>query len=292
MVQGSLSLKNKTLKWGSKTYIMGILNLTPDSFSGDGIYSNGTAGIEAILNQAEQMMLDGADIIDIGGESTRPNAKQVGVEEEISRVALAVETIAKRLDVIISIDTYKSKVAATALELGASIVNDVWALQGDPEMAQVVAKFDALIVLMHNSSDPAKTFSDAKLGGSYQGSICDDIIASIKNSLAERIQFAEQQGIKSDKIIVDPGFGFGKTVAQNLEALARLKELSSLQCPILSGTSRKSFIGHALNLAVDDRLAGTLAAVSMSIERGADIVRVHDVKEAKRVASLVDAVVR
>lgn len=292
MTKSPLRLKKKTLNWGSRTFIMGILNLTPDSFSGDGLSSSGTKNLDAAIFQAEKILEDGADIIDIGGESTRPAAKKVSAEEEISRIAAVVEAISSRLDILISIDTYKSEVAAAMLESGASIINDIWAMQADPAMAQVVAKFNAAIVLMHNSSDPAKILIDPKLGSSYQGNISENIIDDIQNILAERIKFAKLHGIESDKIIIDPGFGFGKTVNQNLEILAKLDQLSSLNCPILSGPSRKSFIGHALNLPVEERLEGTLAAVSMSIERGADIVRVHDVKAAKRVASLVDAVLR
>lgn len=291
MAPSFLQLGKKSFPLGIKTYVMGILNLTPDSFSGDGISTPGE-NLDSILYHAEKMISDGADLLDIGGESTRPGAEVVSADEEIERVARTIEAIVSRLDVVISIDTYKAKVAEIALNLGASIVNDVWAMEADPQMAAVVKRHQATIVLMHNSSDPSKILKDSYLGNRYASGHSGNVIEDIKIKLQSRIDFAIQKGIEKEKIILDPGFGFGKDLSQNLRVLAKLEEFKSLGFPLLSGPSRKSFIGHSLKLPVSERLEGTLAAVALSIERGADIVRVHDVKAVKRVASFVDAVMQ
>lgn len=285
-----LQLKNKILNWNDKTYIMGILNITPDSFSGDGLIKQGQKLLDDSLHIVEEMLSNGADIIDIGGESSRPGSIKISTEEEISRIAPIIEAITKRLDIIISIDTYKSEVANIALEIGASIVNDIWALQADPNMASIVAKFEAAVILMHNSSDARKISNDPIIGSSYQGILSENIVDKIKTELQDSILIAQKSGIKSDKIILDPGFGFGKSFNQNIKILKEFDAFSSLGYPILSGPSRKSFIGNTLNLPVSERLEGTLAAIALLVERGANIVRVHDVKEAKRVVHFVDAV--
>ena len=292
MAPSSLQLGQRSFPLGTRTYVMGILNLTPDSFSGDGISTINRKNLDVIISHAESMIADGADILDVGGESTRPGAQAVSAEEEIERVASIIEAIASRLDVAISIDTYKAKVAKIALNLGASIVNDVWAMEADQEMAEVVKDHQATIVLMHNSSDPSKIFKDSYLGNRYASGHLGDVIEEMKDKLQSRIDFALLKGIDKAKIIVDPGFGFGKDLSENLRVLAKLDKFKSLGFPLLSGPSRKSFIGHSLKLPVSERLEGTLAAVALSIERGANIVRVHDVKAAKRVASFVDAVIK
>lgn len=287
-----LIIKNKILDWGSRTYIMGILNCTPDSFSGDGIYQSSPSFIDSALIKAEQMLNDGADIIDVGGESTRPGSVVVEEHEEISRVAEIIEKITQRLDVLVSIDTYKSKVATAALKAGASIVNDVWAMSADAEMGKVVIENNCPIILMHNSSNRNLVKWDSKLGNTYDTVDTIEIISRVKEELTFKTKQAELMGIAPEKIIIDPGFGFGKSVTQNLKLLAGLNEFTNLNYAVLSGPSRKSFIGHTLNLPVESRLEGTIAAVTLSIVKGANLVRVHDVLEAKRAASFVDAVLR
>lgn len=276
-----------TFDWGKKTYVMGIVNATPDSFSGDGVMD-----IEAALMQALRMEQEGADILDIGGESTRPGSTPVPLEEELSRVIPLIERLAKRTSIPISIDTYKAEVARRALEAGASIINDVWAGEMDPEMFAIAAQCGVPIVLMHNRSKPKDASQEEKLGGRYIGVEYKNLIEDIQRELQERVDAALAAGIRAEHIIIDPGIGFGKTVEQNIELVRRLDEFKSLRFPILAGPSRKSFVGYTLNLPADQRLEGTLAAVALCIEKGADIVRVHDVKETDRVRKLVDAVVR
>ena len=259
-------------KWGTKTYVMGILNVTPDSFSGDGLDGSVTASLE----QARCFVADGADIIDVGGESTRPGSAPIDADEELRRVIPVIEKLAKEISVPISIDTYRAEVAKKAVEAGAHMINDVWGLKKDHDMAEVSASCDVPVVITQNQR-----------GSSYVDLI-PDLIADLKQS----IDMALKSGIKWENIILDPGIGFGKTVEQNLEIVRRLAELKTLKRPILLGTSRKSFIGYTLDLPVEQRLEGTAATVALSIANGADIIRVHDVTQMARVARMSDAVVR
>lgn len=274
-----LHLKNKVFDWSQKTYIMGILNLTPDSFSDGGRYPS----VEVAVERALEMIKEGADIIDIGGESTRPGSEPVPAEEEMGRVLPVIEALATRTDTSISIDTTKASVAKAALAKGAALVNDVTGLKGDPEMGRVVREFDAGVILMHMKGSP-KTMQESP---QYK-----DLMGEIYYSLLESIEIAEQAGIPAEKIIVDPGIGFGKTLEHNLEILDRLDELKSLGFPILLGASRKGFIGKILDLSVDERLEGSLAVAAHGIQRGANMLRIHDVKETARVARMLNAIMK
>lgn len=257
---------------GEKTYIMGILNITPDSFSDGGRYNN----LDAAVKRAREMVEEGAHIIDIGGESTRPGYEPVDALEEINRVVPVVERLVKELNVPVSVDTSKAVVAEKALEAGAHIINDIWGFQKDPAIAEIISKHGAGAVLMHNQDD--KSYND----------LMGDIIKFLRKS----IEIAESAGIERSSIAVDPGIGFGKTLEHNLEVMRRLRELDTLNLPVLLGTSRKSLIGNILELPVNDRLEGTAATVTLGIAGGVDIVRVHDVKEMARVARMTDAMVR
>ena len=274
-----LDCGSQKLELGRRTLVMGILNVTPDSFSDGGLFFNAGTAVE----RAERMVAEGADIIDVGGESSRPGADSVSIEIEMDRVLPVIEKLAKTIKIPISIDTYKSSVARRALDVGASIVNDISALQADPDMASVVAEAGAPAILMHMKGTP----KDMQLHPRY-----DSLIPEIISFLKTRVQAAVDAGISSDQIIIDPGIGFGKTIAHNLEIIRRLREFRSLEKPILIGTSRKSFIGKVLDLPADDRLEGTAATVAVAIANGADIVRVHDVREMARVACMTDAIVR
>ncbi|SDI95523.1 dihydropteroate synthase [Alteribacillus bidgolensis] len=258
-----------TLDFSKKTYVMGILNVTPDSFSDGGRFDNVTKAAE----RAHEMIEQGADIIDIGGESTRPGHVKVEGEEERRRVLPIIEAIAKTVNVPISIDTYKAETARQAIEAGASIINDVWGAKADPEMADVAAEYDVPIVIMHNRED---------LG--YQ-----DLMPDILSDMKESITICQNAGVKDNRIILDPGIGFAKSYEQNLEVMRRLEEFTSLGYPVLLGTSRKSIIAQTLNLPANDRIEGTGATVSLGIERGCDIVRVHDVLEMSRTVKMMDA---
>ena len=259
--------------YGKRTYIMGILNVTPDSFSDGGKFNE----VNKALNHAKEMIKDGVDIIDIGGESTRPGHKYVEADEEIQRVIPVIKELKKEINVPISIDTYKAKVAEEALKLGVEMINDVWGLKKDKEMANVVAKYNACVCIMHNQD-----------GTEYD----KDIMESMKESLQESIDLALNAGISKDKIVIDPGIGFGKTFEQNLEVLKRMNELKELGYPILLGTSRKSVIGNVLNVEPKERLEGTIATTVLGIRDGVDIVRVHDVKENLKAAKMADAIYR
>lgn len=263
---------NTEFRWGERTYVMGVLNLTPDSFSGDGLGSD----LEAVVAQARRFVAEGADIIDVGGESTRPDSKPVSVSEELGRVIPAIERLAGELSVPISIDTYKSQVARRAVAAGARMINDVWGLKQDPGLAQVAAEAGVPLVLASNQRDKP----------------CPDIIAEVVSSLKKSIKLARAAGVAEQDIIIDPGIGFGKSLEQNLELIGRLAELKSLGRPILLGTSRKSVIGLVLDLPVDERLLGTAATVAIGIANGADMVRVHDVKEMVQVCRMSDAIIR
>lgn len=255
----------------SLTLVAGILNVTPDSFSDGGRF----AAVTAAVARVHAMVDEGADWIDLGGESTRPGHAPVGMDEELARVMPVLEAFAGELSRPISIDTTKAEVARRALRAGASIVNDQWGLQGDPAMAAVVAEFGAEVIVMHNRRDHEY----------------DDLLGEIRAFLEQSVRIAESAGVPRERVIVDPGFGFGKTPAQNLELLRRLSELKELGQRILIGTSRKSMIGHVLaDTTPDDRLEGTAATVAVGIAFGADIVRVHDVRAMVRVARMTDAI--
>ncbi len=293
-VGGTLGVDGLNFAWGERTLIMAILNLTPDSFSGDGLSAT-TKPVDAALDAAGRAIESGADILDIGGESTRPGAEVVSAAEEIRRVVPVIEAIRQRFSgAVISIDTSKAAVATAALDVGADIVNDVWAMRADNEMAAVVADRGVAVILMHNRSTP-RSFAKHSVEGGYYDAVedtGDDVVKAVLSGLAAAIERAGTAGIPAGRIIVDPGIGFGKTPAQNLELLDRTNELRALLSPILVGPSRKSFIGLTLDLPTEDRLEGTAAAVAVAIARGADIVRVHDVRAMARVARMTDAIVR
>ncbi len=278
-------------EWGKRTYIMGILNITPDSFSGDGLLNMPNVINQAVA-QARQFVSDGADILDIGGESTRPGSTPITLEEELARVIPVVEAVRQAVNVPISVDTYRAAVARAALEAGADWVNDVWGLRMDPEMAAVVAEFDCPVVIMHNRSKPKNVAQEKRLGGRYVGIEYADLIADITRELQASIDLALKAGVRREHIIIDPGIGFGKTVDQNVRLINELYKFRALGCPILVGTSRKSFIGYTLDLPPQERVEGTAATVAIAIDRGADIVRVHDVRAMVRVARMTDRIVR
>jgi len=258
---------------------MGILNVTPDSFSDGGVYFSP----DAAVRKAKEMVVEGADIIDVGGESSRPGAEPVSIDEELSRVVPVIRRLVKEVDALISIDTYKTPVALPAIESGAHIVNDISALNFDPKMAKVVSEMGVPVILMHIKGTPR----DMQINPTYHA-----LIPEIIQYLRDNTENALDAGVPEEKIIIDPGIGFGKTVEHNLEILRRLKEFRVLGKPILIGTSRKSFIGKILNLPVEDRIEGTAATVACSIMNGADIVRVHDVKQMYWVARMTDAICR
>jgi dihydropteroate synthase len=277
-------------EWGLRTYVMGIINMTPDSFSGDGLLK---ADLARAVDQARGFVADGADILDLGGESTRPGSRPVTAEIEAARVIPAIYAIREDLgDVAISVDTYRASVAAAALDAGANWVNDVWGLRMDPDMAALVARAGCPVVVMHNRSKPKDVAQEERLGGRYVGVHYDDLLTDVQVELAGQIELALAAGIRREQIIVDPGLGFGKTVEQNLELINRLGELKSFNLPILIGPSRKSFVGYSLDLPPDQRLEGTAAAVAIGIDRGADIIRVHDVRAMTRIARMTDQIVR
>lgn len=280
------------LNWGSKTYVMGIINVTPDSFSGDGLIEDGFS-LEKVLQQARIFANAGADILDIGGESTRPGAEEVSEAEEMERVLPVIHAIRNdNPDIILSIDTYKSNVAREAIAAGADWINDVWAFRRDAHMATTAAELGAPVILMHNRSAPADREFLNSLGGRYVGVNYDDLIGDISREIMESVSIALQTGIDSKNILIDPGIGFGKTVEQNLELINHLDDIRKLGYPLVLGVSRKSFIGYTLNLPPGERLEGTAAAVAIGIARGADIVRVHDVPFMARVARMTDAIIR
>ncbi|MCG6843544.1 dihydropteroate synthase [Fusobacterium nucleatum] len=269
-----ISCGNKEIILGERTLVMGILNVTPDSFSDGGKYNN----LDSAIKQAEKLILDGADIIDVGGESTRPGHVQITSEEEISRVVPVIEKISKNLNTIISIDTYKYDVAEEAIKAGANIINDIWGLQYDNgEMAELVKKSKLPIIAMHNQNDEIYS---------------KDIMLSLREFFEKTYKIADKYGIDRDKIILDPGLGFGKNVEQNIEVLSRLNELKDMGS-ILLGASKKRFIGKLLNdLPFDERVEGTVATTVIGIEKGVDIVRVHNVLENKRACLVADGIYR
>ncbi len=258
-----------SLDYGKKTLIMGILNMTPDSFSDGGKFNR----IDKAVDHARQMVEDGADMIDIGGESTRPGFAAVPVEEELERVIPVIEAIRKEVQIPISIDTYKAEVAKQAIIAGAHVINDVWGAKADDEMANVAARYDVPIILMHNRKDQQY----------------DHFYRDVVNDLSESISFVKAAGVKDERIILDPGIGFAKDLFYNLEMMRNLDKLVSIGYPVLLGTSRKSMIGNVLDLPVEERLEGTGATVCFGIQKGCQIVRVHDVKEIARMAKMMDA---
>ncbi len=274
-----LSAGKYKLNLSERTHIMGILNVTPDSFADGGLYFDKARAVEHALG----MEALGADIIDVGSESTRPGAKPVSAKEECERVIPVIKILAKRLKVPISIDTSKSSVAQRALNCGAVIVNDITGLKKEPQLARLAKRYDAAVVLMHIKGTPRTMQKSPK----YKS-----LIYEIIEGLRQSIKIAKDAGISDDKIIIDPGIGFGKTVEHNLKILKRLREFKSLGYPILVGPSRKSFIGKVLGLDLGERLFGTAASVAIAIQNGANILRVHDVHEMGQVARLTDAILK
>lgn len=292
MKSSTLQIGSFTFDWGSRTYVMGILNVTPDSFSGDGIIAKGDV-VRSAMEQAREFILYGADILDVGGESTRPGSEPVNADEEMGRVIPVIEELRKNFpQVLVSIDTCKAKVADAAIRAGANIINDVWGFRADSEMAAVAAKQKAPVILMHNRSNPASVEVREKLGGTYLGAEYQDLIEDVKRELMDSVEIAVKAGVEERRIMLDPGIGFGKKREHNLELINRLAEIRSMGYPILLGPSRKSFIGFTLDLPPDQRVEGTAATVAVGIARGADIIRVHDVREMARVAKMTDAIVR
>jgi dihydropteroate synthase len=264
---------------------MGILNVTPDSFSGDGLPNPLSA-----VDRGLQLIANGADILDIGGESTRPGAEPVPVVEELRRVVPVLKAVRERTSIPISVDTSRALVAEAALAAGADMVNDVWGFRRDPDLAEVVARYRALAVAMHYRAAPA-TSADV-IGGFFDGVVYDDLMSEIAASLRGSLDILQTAGVPVEHVILDPGIGFGKTPEQNLELMRRLQELRALGRPLLIGPSRKSFIGMTLGLPPEDRVEGTAAAVALGIRGGADVVRAHDLPAMARVARMADAVVR
>jgi dihydropteroate synthase len=262
---------NMEFKWGERTYVMGVINISPDSFSGDGLGDD----FEATVRQAKRFVAKGADIIDIGGESTRPGSTPISATEELRRVIPVIERLAAEVPVPLSIDTYKVDVACCALAAGAQMINDIWGLKHDPRLAEIAAEQGVPIILMSNQRDTG----------------CQDV-GEVIFSLEKSIELALKSGVAWENIIIDPGIGFGKTLEQNLEIIRRLDEFKSLERPILVGPSRKSMIGLVLNLPPDQRLEGTAATIAISIAKGADIVRVHDVRQMALVCRMSDAIIR
>ena len=275
--------KKDTLRCGKflllikeRTHVMGILNVTPDSFSDGGKFLDEKAAIERALQMADE----GADIIDIGAESTRPGSFGVSTEEEIKRAIPIIKKLSKKLDIPISIDTSKHEVALRAVNEGASIINDITGLKGDPSMAKIAAETGVAICVMHIKGTPRTM---------QQNPVYDDLISEVIAGLAESVDIATNAGVESDKIIIDPGIGFGKTPEHNFSIINRLQELKELGKPVLIGTSRKSFIGKVLDREANDRLMGTAATCAVAIMNGADIIRVHDVSDMLDVARVADA---
>jgi dihydropteroate synthase len=255
--------------WGSRTYVMGIVNVTPDSFSGDGLGDDEQKAVD----QGLRMVVEGADMLDVGGESTRPGHQQITAAQEIARTESVVRRLAHDAHVPVAIDTYKLEVAEAAVAAGATIVNDIWGLTRSPAMAELAARNECALVLMHNQD-----------GTDYAG----DLIAEIKRFLRVAADRALAAGVPRERVLIDPGIGFGKTAEHNWEVMRRLEELKELDLPILIGTSRKSFIGKVLDLPVDDRVEGTAATVAAAVLRGVDVVRVHDVRQMTRVVRVAD----
>jgi dihydropteroate synthase len=296
--RGAMRIGGRTFPWDERTYVMGIVNVTPDSFSGDGLLATkpsatgGQAVTDAAVRQALTFLAEGADILDVGGESTRPGGPPVDAETEAARVVPVIEALRRETDAPISVDTYKASVAQRALDAGADMVNDEWGTRMDPDMGPLVARGEIPVVLMHNRSRPRDATQEARLGGRYVGIRYADLVGDVLRELGALVEAAEAAGIARERIIIDPGIGFGKTVEQNLYLLNHLDALRVLGLPVLVGPSRKSFIGYTLDVPPEERMEGTAAAVALSVVRGADIVRVHDVRAMARVVRMVDAIMR
>jgi dihydropteroate synthase len=269
----SIKFEDFKFELGKKTYIMGILNVTPDSFSDGGEHDTLETAVEHGIRMGEL----GADIIDIGGESTRPGSDEVVELEEMKRVIPVIERLSRIIDIPISIDTYKAAVARKAIESGASIINDVWGMQRDPEMATVAAEFDVPVIAMHN-----------QITRDYD----KDIIESMEDFFNETVERAKKAGMDLNYLILDPGIGFGKTTDQNIEVMSRLEEICDIGYPVLLGTSRKSMIGNILDLPVDQRVEGTIATSVIGVQAGVDFIRVHDITENIRAVKVADAIYR
>ena len=265
-----MKIGNKIFEPSEKTYVMGILNVTPDSFSDGGSYTS----IDKAMEQTEKMIQQGADIIDVGGESTRPGHVQIGDEEEIKRVVPVIREIKKKFDIPVSIDTYKSAVAKAALEAGADLLNDIWGFRYDEKMAELAAEYDVPVCLMHNRDNL-----------DY-----DDFMEDVKKDLQISLDIAEKYGVKKENIMLDPGVGIGKTYEQNLMVMNHLEEIVDMGYPVLLGTSRKSVIGLTLDLPVDEREEGTLATSVLGAIKGCQFVRVHDVEKNVRALKMTDAI--
>lgn len=268
-----MRFSGRELEFGKRTLIMGILNLTPDSFSDGGDF----VSVDKALEHARKMIGEGADIIDIGGESSRPGHLRIDAEEELRRVIPVIRKLREETDAILSLDTIRSEVAEEGIKNGIHIINDIWGFQEDKQLAAVAAKYETPVVLMHNRSNY-----------DYEG----DMIEEICRFLRESVQIALDAGVHADKIILDPGVGFGKTAEQNITVMSRLKEIRAIGYPVLLGTSRKSMIGHILNVPPKERVSGTVATTVLGIAQGVDIVRVHDVLENAQAAKVTDAIVR
>lgn len=269
--------------WGERTYVMGIINVSPESFSGDGLIDPAGA-----LTQAEQFVSEGADILDIGGESTRPGSAPISTDEETRRVIPVIEQLAGKVNVPLSVDTYKSEVAVRALDAGASFINDQWGLKHDLRLAELATERNVPIILMSNQRDKGDYDAQAQ----RDTALYQDVMAEVTASLRWSIETASKAGVPRENIIIDPGIGFGKAWQQDIELVRRLAELKELGQPILLGTSRKSLIKMVLNLPAAERVEGTAATVAIGIANGADIVRVHDVRQMVRVCRMTDAIVR
>jgi len=265
-----MRIGSREFEFGKKTYVMGILNVTPDSFSDGGRYNDR----EKALEQVRKLITEGADIIDIGGESTRPGHTVISEEEEISRTAPVIEAVKSRFDVPVSVDTYKGPVAEAALQAGADLVNDIWGFKHDPNVAKLTAKYHAACCLMHNRTEP----------------VYENFLEDLLSDLQECVQIARDAGVPDDRILLDPGIGFGKTYEMNLEAINRLELLHRLGFPLLLGTSRKSVIGLTLQLPADQRLEGTIATSVIAVMKGCAFVRVHDVRENRRAVRMTEAI--
>ncbi|MBF0484414.1 MAG: dihydropteroate synthase [Candidatus Omnitrophica bacterium] len=274
---------DRVIQAGHKTLVMGIVNATPDSFSRDGCFKNKN-DVSVVVRRALHQVKCGADIIDIGGESSRPGSLRLSEKEEMARVIPAITLLAKKIEVPISVDTYKTKVAQVALDAGAVIVNNIQGTCLNKSLIKMITRYKAAIVLMHMQGTPRTMQKNV----SYRGDVVEQIIKELVKAKVECLNM----GMLPEQIILDPGIGFGKTVEHNLEILARLNEFSKLKCPVLVGTSCKNFIGQILDKNVEERLNGTLATVCVSIMNGAHIVRVHDVKENKEAAAVVDEIVK
>lgn len=263
---------NQPLVWGLRTYVMGIINVSPDSFSGDGF----DCDVQGVIDQGLRFQTEGADILDLGAQSTRPGYQEITNDEELRRLMPALEGLIDTVDIPISVDTHKPVIAKAAIETGASIINDIWGLKYNPDIALISAEYETPIVMMHNQSTTDYS----------------DLIPNMLESLNNSINLALQSGVAKRNIIIDPGIGFGKTPDQNLEIIKRLKEFLTLGYPILIGTSRKSTIGYILDAPPDQRIEGTASTIALSIAEGVDIIRVHDVKEMVKVSRMTDAIVR